>query len=350
VSSADLRMLLDALEGVGYDARSLQASVGVPDKELADPDARFPCDLHAAIVMRAKAVRPVTNLALRLVAETPIGANPVVDYLVVTSDTVGQGLTQLVRYFRLAGPPVNIAIRDSERPIRILVDSPFYDFAAEYTIALTLRNFRQETAQAFSPEYVNFSHTPDDVGEYEAAFGCPVRVDAKWAGFSVSTNAWELPMTRRDPILRSLLERHSAEIASRTVIHVHDIVRELRGVLAGRIVGGNTRIETIARQLALTPRTLQRRLSDAGATYNQVLDNVRKEAAMEYVSESTLAITEIAYLFGYSERAAFHRAFKRWTGKTPQAFRAETRVQQRQQLRKPQRRLQATPRHDQKVV
>jgi AraC-like DNA-binding protein len=325
VSSADLRMLLDALERLSYDARSLQASVGVREGDLEDPDARFPCEMHAAIVARATVARPVTNLALRVVAETPIGANPLIDYLVVTSDTVGEGIRQLARYFRLVGPPVNIEVRDREDPVIVIVDSPFYEFGAEYTIALTLKNFREETAHKFAPQYVHFSHTPDDVAEYERAFRCPVHADSKWAGFAVPRGVWALPMMRRDPILRSVLERHSREIANRKVVQAHDIVREVREVLGGRVLGGPTRMEAIARQLALTPRTLQRRLATAGMSYNEVLDDARREAALEYVSESTLAISEIAYLFGYSERAAFHRAFKRWTGMTPQVFRARQR-------------------------
>ena len=99
---------------------------------------------------------------------------------------IGEGPKQLARYFRLAGLRVNIEIRDRENPIRVLVDSPFYEFGAEYTIALTMRNFRQETAQQFAAEYVSFSHIPDDVSEYELAFGCPVRADQNWGGFAVS--------------------------------------------------------------------------------------------------------------------------------------------------------------------
>jgi AraC-like DNA-binding protein len=71
----------------------------------------------------------------------------------------------------------------------------------------------------------------------------------------------------------------------------------------------------------MSGRTLQRRLADEGVSYQELLDDARKEAAGRYLHESALAIGEVAYLVGYSEPAPFHRAFRRWYGTTPEAFR-----------------------------
>jgi AraC-like DNA-binding protein len=71
----------------------------------------------------------------------------------------------------------------------------------------------------------------------------------------------------------------------------------------------------------MSPRTLQRRLAEEGVSYQTLLEGARKEAAGRYLADGTLAIGEIAYLLGYSEPAPFHRAFKRWYGTTPEAFR-----------------------------
>jgi AraC-like DNA-binding protein len=76
----------------------------------------------------------------------------------------------------------------------------------------------------------------------------------------------------------------------------------------------------------MSARTLQRRLAAEGVSYQELLEDARKEAAGRYMTESTLAIGEIAYLVGYSEPAPFHRAFKRWYGMTPEAFRQKQRI------------------------
>jgi AraC-like DNA-binding protein len=76
----------------------------------------------------------------------------------------------------------------------------------------------------------------------------------------------------------------------------------------------------------MSSRTLQRRLSSLGLSYHELLDAVRRETAEKCIAESRLSIGEVAYLVGYSEPAAFHRAFRRWTGLTPQAFRQHRRT------------------------
>jgi AraC-like DNA-binding protein len=94
-------------------------------------------------------------------------------------------------------------------------------------------------------------------------------------------------------------------------------------VLSTQVTTGDVRIDVVARRLATTPRTLQRRLARAGTSFDVLCDQARKEAADAYLSDTTLSIAEVTYLLGYSEPTAFHRAFKRWHGDTtPQAFRA----------------------------
>jgi AraC-like DNA-binding protein len=96
---------------------------------------------------------------------------------------------------------------------------------------------------------------------------------------------------------------------------------EVRSVLSSQLTAGDLRIDVVARRLATTPRTLQRRLSRAGTSFEVLCDDARKEAAQTYLADTTLSIAEVTYLLGYSEPTAFHRAFRRWHGTTPHAFR-----------------------------
>jgi AraC-like DNA-binding protein len=96
-------------------------------------------------------------------------------------------------------------------------------------------------------------------------------------------------------------------------------------VLASRVGDGDARIQAIARTLATSARSLQRRLAAAGVSYQELLDLARKDAAERYLIDSPLSIGEVAYLLGYSEPGAFSRAFRRWNKETPQAFRQRQR-------------------------
>ena len=87
---------------------------------------------------------------------------------------------------------------------------------------------------------------------------------------------------------------------------------------------GELGLDTVARRLAITPRTLQRRLARAGTSFEILCDQARKAAAETYLTNTTLSISEVTYLLGYSEPAAFHRAFRLWFGGiTAQAFRLQ---------------------------
>jgi AraC-like DNA-binding protein len=121
-----------------------------------------------------------------------------------------------------------------------------------------------------------------------------------------------------------MLQRQADEAIAR-LPPMDGVVLDVRRALASRVGGSDTRIQTVARTLATSARSLQRRLAAAGVSYQQLLDLARKAAAERYLTDAPLSIGEVAYLLGYSEPAAFTRAFRRWNDETPQAFRLRQR-------------------------
>ena len=321
-----VRVFVNGLERLGYDPESLLASAGLRRSDLADPDARISCTAIGGIFAAAMKQRPLKNLAARLAAETPMGAFPLLDYLVLTSETVGDGLKQLARFFRLTEAPYTLDPRESEDPPRVVYDSPQNAFAAEFGITLTILHLRNETEGKLRVDSVSLSHSPDDPAEIAQILGCPIKTNSSWNGFVLARESWKIPLRRRDPVLRGVLERHAAEIAAR-IPETESVAGDVRRVLAARLVKGDTQIQSVARALATSARSLQRRLASAGISYQQLLDLTRRDAAGEYLNDPALSVGEVAYLLGYSEPAAFHRAFKRWKGMTPQAFRDQQRGQ-----------------------
>ena len=251
------------------------------------------------------------NAGIRLATVTPFGAFPLIDYLVATSRNVGEGLKRFARYLRLAEARSVPCLREDEDPIRVSLVGCDTPLSAEFTVTLNLLQFREETEGRFRAAYASFCHTPDDVVEIERLLGCPVYIGASWNGWALSREMWQLPLRRRDPALGSLLQRQADEALAR-LPPMDGLALDVRQALASRVGGGDTHIRTIARTLATSARSLQRRLAAAGVSYQQLLDLARKDAAERYLTESPLSIGEIAYLFGYSEPAAFNRAFRRW--------------------------------------
>jgi AraC-like DNA-binding protein len=319
----EFRVLVNALGRLGYNVDTLLAAAGLYDTDLNDPDARVPCEVYGALLSCAQRDRFTPNLALELARLTPIGAYPLLDYLVLTSDTVGAGVRQLAHYFLLVGNPVVINPHEDVDPIRVEISAPA-SFSVEYVASLVVLHFRNETGGRFAAANVSFQHTPDDAVGYERVLGCPVQPGASWNGVSVPLEAWRLPLRRGDPVLRQMLEAQANDILARLPART-GLALEVQRALTPRVAGGDTRIGALARQLAMSGRTLQRRLAAEGVSYQELLEDARKEAAERYINESALTIGEIAYLVGYSEPAPFHRAFKRWFGITPEGFRQKQR-------------------------
>jgi len=318
-----VRAFISAFGRLGYDMGSLLASAGLRDDDLNDPDARISCQKLGAVVLRAQQERFTPNLGLELAKVTPMGSYPLLDYLVLTSDTVGEGIRQFARYCRLVGNPVTVDLQQDADPIRVEFTRSAAPFSVEFSTSLMILHFRNETGGRFAAESVSFVHEPDDAVAMERALGCPVRPETMWNGISLRQEAWVLPLRRRDPVLRQVLETQGNEILDRLPAR-NGLAFEVQRALTGRVAGGDARISSLARHFAMSARTLQRRLAAEGISYQELREEARREAAGRYIGESKLTVAEVAYLIGYSEPAPFHRAFKRWYRMTPDAFR-ETR-------------------------
>jgi AraC-like DNA-binding protein len=317
----DLQVFFSAFETIGYDARALMAAVGVRDVDFLNPDGRIACSVFGALISCAQQQRRTANLALELARATPLGSWPLLDYLVLTSDTVSAGVQQLARYFRLTTSPVALTVHD-EAAVRIELIG-VAPFAIEYDAALMVLQFRLETGGRFAASSIRFRHRPDDPGGFERALGCPVVANAPFNEVVLSPAMWQLPLRRRDPVLRQMLEKHADAILEQLPAQT-GIASAVQRSLVARVAGGDVRMNSVARELGTSARTLQRRLAEEGVTYQALVDDARKKAASRYLYNSTLAIGEVAYLVGFSEPAPFYRAFRRWFGVTPEQFRSRS--------------------------
>src|SRR6185436_6709954 len=132
--------------------------------------------------------------------------------------------------------------------------------------SLMVLHFRNETDGRFAAAHVVFQHNPDDAAGFGRILGCPVQQAASWSGVGISQEAWRLPLRRRDPVLRQVLESQANNILSRLPART-GLAWEVQRALAARVAGGDTRIGAIARQIAMSGRTLQRRLAAEGVSY-----------------------------------------------------------------------------------
>jgi AraC-like DNA-binding protein len=327
--SVSSRAMLDACARLGLDTGPILAAANLDPGTLQDPDARIPLDQVAALWRKAYEVSGDPNLALHAIEVLPFGAYRVIDFLAASAPTIGAALTKVSDYFPIINAVVRLPYVVGDRHVTLTFEAPSRPSTltrpyAEYTMAAVFLRTRIATNRSYPLVRAEFSHPrPSDISEHERIFECPVRFGAESCQLVIARDVWDTPRTGGDPTLFSILEAHARMLLDQ-VPTPPDIVDRVRKAIQAELRGGNPRLESIAKGLAMSPRTLQRRLSDHGVVFNDVLDEMRFRAAKSYLAQGDVAGSEVAYLLGFAEQSSFNHAFKRWTGQTPTEYRRRT--------------------------
>lgn len=326
VLSVSSRALLEACTWFGLDTRQILQAARVDPATLQDPDARISIEQVDVLWRTAYELSGDPNLALHAVEVLPFGAYRVVDLLASSAPTIGTALSKVSDYFPLINDVVRLPYAVGDRCVTVAVEAPSRPSAitrpyAEYTLAAVFLRTRTATNQRYRLMRVEFTHSaPPDVGEHERIFECPVRFGADACQLVVARDVWDTPCIGTDRTLFSVLDTHARMLLDQHP-HTVDIADRVHGAIDAELRGGQPTLESIANRLAMSPRTLQRRLKDQGVVFNDVLDAMRFRAAKAYLAQGDIAGTEIAYLLGFAEQSSFNRAFKRWSGQTPTEYR-----------------------------
>lgn len=329
VATISSRALLAACDRLGIDRQALLDAAQLTAAEVADADLRLPLAQVAALWQAALDASRDPGLGLRIAQAVPFGAYRVIDFLAASAPTVGDGLVRVARYFPIVNSALSWKITDEGPFVRVSLDSdgpgalprPY----AEYAVAVTILHCRHASGFAWPLEDVTFTFdAPPGTRSHEATFECRVRFGQRRNSFALARATWDLPSRASSSELLRALEAHAASLLER-LDAAHVTSSRVARQIAKELEGGDPSLATVARRLALSSRTLQRRLADEDTTFASVLDQTRRHVAEAYLKDRGLALTEVAYLLGFSEQSAFSRACQRWFHMSPTQFRTQTR-------------------------
>jgi AraC-like DNA-binding protein len=201
--------------------------------------------------------------------------------------------------------------------------------ANEFTIAVIYLLARELTRQAWTPEAVWFAHAaPAETGELASLFGTKrIRFGDDSNGLLLGSDVLDAPVIGADPTLLRVLETEMGrQVAEPPRPTSSQIVLDTERAVKTTLELGAPRIENIAHSLGTSVRTLQRRLDEEGTSFQAVVERTRERLARQLVERGELSSPQLAFALGYADVTSFLRAFKRWTGTTPQDFRAGKRA------------------------
>lgn len=328
ILSVSSRAFVDACGRLGLDVPALLADAGIDEATVRDPDGRLPVSAVRRLWTLAHARSGDPDLALHAAEALPFGAYRALDFLVANAPDLGAGLSALARYFRLVNPGVQLELSVQgdgarfgfrQRPTGA-VARPY----AEYTLCACLLRTRIATGVEFPLRAVHFAHAaPPSVAEHRRVFGCPVRFGERTSEWLMERAWLDTPVAGAHPELFTVLEHHARRLAGRA--SESPLLVRLRACLGGLLDAGAASLDGAASALAMSPRTLQRGLAAHGVSYREVLDALRRDRAIEALEQAEMSIGEIGFLLGFGTQAAFCRAFRRWTGRSPRQCRRRAR-------------------------
>ncbi|HMG56468.1 MAG TPA: AraC family transcriptional regulator [Kofleriaceae bacterium] len=322
--------LLQVLRARGVDAAALCGELGLGDLALGDLHARLPLACLDRLWQRAAERLGDPDLGLHVAEAVQPDSFGLLSYLGTASATCGEGLERVIRYFRLLsdGSRYQLDVSAGVATITVAQD-PAAVAPVRHRIEFAVTVLHCYARRAIDGDWqvsdVCFAHAaPAGLAEHRRIYGRVPRFGALRSGLSFTAALLGRPLRTRNLALAQLLEhladRMLAELPSDTTV-----AAALRGLYLSHGFEHELTLELAARRLRLSPRTLQRRLREEGTSHNAVIDDARRSLASRLLTQSGLAIAEVAFALGFSEPGALHRAFKRWTGMTPAAFRRATR-------------------------
>lgn len=328
-SAGLVRGLLDFAVSKGADRCALAARAGVDLAALEDPDARVPFGWYVSLVREAQAMCDDPALALHYGEAVDMSEVSIVGLIMNASETMADAFAQMQRFGQLAlevegaGARFDVAQRDGQ-PWIVDGRANANDFPelTEVTFARLVCGPRRFLSQPHVLE-VHVTHpAPSYRAEYDRIFQCPIIFESDWNAMRMHPQAatWRVALQPRY-VFGVLTERADA------LLRDLDDAKTTRGRVEGLILPilhrSDVSADSVASILGFSRQTLFRRLREEGVTFENVLDDLRHRMALHYLQGKKASVNEVAYLVGFSDRASFSRAFKRWTGRSPGEMRAK---------------------------
>jgi len=347
VPMAQVVSAVQALTARGFSQEQALVGTGLVPADLENLDLRVSYRQRIQQLGNMLALIGDNGFWLDYPNEVSISDYGLLGYAMMSSATLDKAVQIGVKYHRMAGSLFNLAFLKEEvgseegasdegaseggqreeghailRLDEVLAEGEVGQYVAESLFVGLTPLISLLLGKPFQPLEVHFSYTkPEYASRYAQAFGCPVYFDKPFSEFHFDANLLTHPLAEADSSTAQTCEESCRKILNQLDIGV-DIISNICHLLLST-PGEFPKLDAIANKLSIGTRTLRRRLKGLGTSYQKILDDVKKELAIEYLQTTTLSVQEISDLLGYSEVTNFRRAFVKWVQLSPYQYRKQ---------------------------
>jgi len=323
------KIVVAALRNRGIDPTPLLERVGLSEQELNRGQDRISAPAQARFLeLAAKTVRDPL-LGFHLAQKVNPREAGVLFYVASSAKDLGEAMALFARYCRIINEAYRVHLNRGGNGLDFdfhIVGLPGRQAAqnAEFTITTVLKAMRQVTGRNVCPTTMTLAHSRNSYStEVERFCGCLIEFDASSNRLVFSHESAATPLITRDKHLLDVLQPMCEEAAKRRETAPESLRAFVETEAQRLLPHGGVRRQDIAKNLAMSTRTLARKLANEGTSFEEVVDELRRSLALQYIETPGVSVSQIAWLLGYEGSRSFNHAFRRWTGGSPSAARAE---------------------------
>ena len=318
-----VRMAYQGLINLDVDADEVLRRCGLDPAQLYKPNLRTHFSAQPLFWQAAVELSGDPCIGLHLGEKMPVYKGQILEYLLLSSTTFGEGLKRVLSYQRLISDAMHGQITQSSTPFLTNYFSEhryLTPHLAEAMVVSLIRFLQSVSDEKFKPTKICFTHSAlTNIAEYERVFQCPVEFDNNQFRLYFEPEILDYRSPYAEPELLSM-HMQSAD-QHMEILEKRDLIIEVRNQVGALLETCDISLESISRQLDMSPRQLRHQLNLAGTSLQKIINQYRKSLSRQLLSQTDETISEIVYLTGFSEPSTFYRAFKRWEGMTPIEYR-----------------------------
>ena len=319
LSPADI--LWNILNDYGYDAESIFIEEGIDREMILKPGVRIAQARVDSLWSKVNELIDDPCFGLRGVKFWHPSHFNALGYAWLASSTLREALNRAARYAHIIGEDRETRLEDTTEGLTVtLSHSLKLPAHMDLSMSILMSACRLNYGADLNPVDVNFIHSKLACAEeYYSYFNVPVKFNADYDSLTLPADAVDRRLPIGNPHLANINDQYI--ISYLAELDKNNIIQRVKGAIIDMLPSGGVFDEKVAKRLNMSTRSLQRKLQRKHTTFGALLDEVRQEIAEHYIHDSTVSLTEIAFVLGYSEYSSFWRAYKRWTKISPSEIR-----------------------------